>query len=432
MFFVLKHVKYGQFNKTINGIANEFINFPHCQFISCLAFRIHSLLTVRCVRFRSSISCFQTPHHFPTFSFGTTALTMPRSTRSTLKALAIRLLLATALFISPSLYLQIYPELWKSNLHTVALQPSLTPLETFSVIGLSHVSKPKPQPVALCITGHLRSFLQRSIRLSIHRHIIHPLQDTGFAPHVFFHVGLDDAPRTGRARAQRSTWSALSAMREFHPVRISYFSNARLPGPKRLKCKTARPVFKSFPPALLRTEECLDLVAAHEKQKGMRYQWVYKTRPDVAFGSNVSTPVSLRLNTLYMNQHIPGASVHAHPWLREQFGSNASVLSAPVADHVLIAGRETAEIAFRAKDAFRDCRLYQLPSGTLNSEVGVTFWLVINKVRYETMPWFWMLVRDIEGPECHRVQWIRNQPGRHGPNLTEKCLVYKDTGQLPE
>lgn len=159
---------------------------------------------------------------------------------------------------------------------------------------------------------------------------------------------------------------------------------------------------------------------------------MYKTRPDVAFGHDISTPDALRDDTLYVNMHMPGASAHAHPWLREEYARNASVLNAPVGDHVLAAARKVAGVALRADRAFEECGLYGLPKGTINSEVGMTYWLVRNKLRYRALTWFWMLVRDETGPECFRVKWIREHGKEHDEGMMKSCLEYAKTDRIPE
>lgn len=158
---------------------------------------------------------------------------------------------------------------------------------------------------------------------------------------------------------------------------------------------------------------------------------MYKTRPDIAFGAPVSMPHQLRRDTLYVNMHLPGTSTHAHPWLRRAYAVNASVLNAPVGDHVLVAARDVAEIAFTAERAFHGCGLYTMPKGTVNSEVGLTYWLVRNRVRYRAMPWFWMLVRDETGPECFRVKWIRDGTTEGEDERMRRCLEYAETDQIP-
>lgn len=354
---------------------------------------------------------------------------IPRSTR-TLKPLVIRISVTTVLFIGPSLYLQFSPELWKSTLQTSASHSAARFDIHLRVTGFSHASHSPQVRIAVCITGQLRSFSQLSLRQSIKRHLLAPLRDTDALVHVFFHVGHSSPHGARLLRVRHASKLAELALQEFQPVRISYFSEAALPGPGRKVCSnTTRTMSKTYPPALLRAEQCLDLIAHHEKKNAKAYDWIYKTRPDVAFGSNISVPSSLRNDTLYMNQHNPGTSVHAHTWLRERFGAQSSLIHEPVGDHIFAASREVANVAFRAKNAFRECELYTLPHGTLNSEVGLTYWLSRTQVRYKPLPWFWMLVRE-DGPECQRVQWIRNKTGLPYPSVLQTCLRYKETGKL--
>lgn len=358
----------------------------------------------------------------------------------------LRFLFLATLFLLPPLYLRLDSGAWKARLRAAANRPSaLASAQALVVSGLSlpraalvgtglGLDDKNATKVALCFTGHLRSFARQSVRDSIRRHVIRPLRASGADVDVFFHVGMVSISKGGKRLSRRRARKAQAAMEEFLPTRVSFFDNrpTRVPWPRGTKCNAKRKPMKYYPPALLRGYECLLEVERHERETGVKYGWVYKTRPDVAFGADLSTPGELRDDTLYMNMHTPGTSTHAHRWLRERYKEKARVLNAPVGDHVLIAARKVADIALRALHAFRECDLYHMPNGTLNSEVGLTYWLVRNSVRHRAMDWFWMLVRDEEGPECFRVRWIRNATHQHDMSLTSRCIQYKQTDRIPE
>lgn len=370
----------------------------------------------------------------------------PRLLR-TITSIMLRSFFLATLFLLPPLYLRTNSSAWKGHLRAAADRPSALASAQALVVsgfslqraalvetGLQLDNDNNNTRVALCIAGHLRSFARQSVRDSIRRHVIRPLRASGADVDVFFHVGRGSVGKGGKRALRRRERKAKAAMEEFLPTRVSFFDNRPTPvsWPPGTKCNTKRKIMKHHPPALLRGYECLLDVERHEQETGVKYGWVYKTRPDVAFGSDLSTPGELRDDTLYVNMHMPGTSTHAHRWLREQFKRKAMVLNAPIGDHVLVAARKVADVALRAVDAFRECHLYHMPNGTLNSEVGLTYWLVRNSVKYRAVDWFWMLVRDEEGPECFRVKWIRNATHHDDMLLTRRCLEYKQTDRIPE
>lgn len=100
----------------------------------------------------------------------------------------------------------------------------------------------------------------------------------------------------------------------------------------------------------------------------------------------------------------------------------------PVGDHILVAARGVADVALSAVLAFEDCGLYELPEGTLNCEVGLTYWLAKWGVRYSTKGWFWMLVRQ-NGVDCFRVRWIAER-NKERLQMIRRCLQFNESGEL--
>lgn len=100
----------------------------------------------------------------------------------------------------------------------------------------------------------------------------------------------------------------------------------------------------------------------------------------------------------------------------------------PVGDHILVASREVAEIGLSAVFAFADCGLYKLPEGTLNCEVGLTYWLAKWGLRYRTKSWFWILVRE-GGFDCFRVKWIARR-AEESVELMRWCLRFNASGKF--
>lgn len=350
----------------------------------------------------------------------------PASNRGVTTAFIRKFSLAIFLVLPPCLFIHENEHIWISR---VSASKRLYSSKNAALLvkGFSAFSPRPSKKIALCITGHLRSFHKPSVYMSIKRNVVDTLENSGWSVDVFFHVGRRDIPRTGIKPA--ISFSPRLTLNLFKPVRVSFYD--RHDECRKHACKNRRQNM-TCPHGLLRTQQCMSLVENYEKRKGIRYSWVYKTRPDVAFGSRISTPDLLDKDYLYTNQHIPGASTHAHSWLRQKFEQNASVLGPPVGDQILVASREVAEVAFRAAAAYSICDLYDLPTGTLNSEVALTFWLVKNRVRYKTQPWFWLLVRDLEGPECERIRHIRGVDQLGVQKLMDRCTSYEQSGKLSE
>lgn len=247
---------------------------------------------------------------------------------------------------------------------------------------------------------------------------------------VFFHVGLHDVPKKGTARSGKNlTFSnTRTLLAEFSPVHVSWY------GKTVTECKQSTCESKNrslCPHALLRLEQCLDDVEKVEGRIGKQYDWIYRSRPDIAFGSDISSPLSLHPKVVYTNQHIAGTSVHAHPWIRNTFPKYKRLVRSPIGDQIVVAHRQIAETAFRAVHGSFDCQLMdRMDRGTLNSEVILTYWLVKHGIAYDTLPWFWMLVREKTGPECHRVEWIRKNH-TIDLDLVNRCLAFRQSGKIP-
>lgn len=291
-------------------------------------------------------------------------------------------------------------------------------------------SKRSSLRIAVCLAGHLRTFTNNTVRQSIKFHLVQPLQKTGAHVDVFFHVGLHDVPKAGTSKSEKNLTflSARTFLEEFFPIHVSWYGKI-ITDCKQTKCRSKNGSI--CPHALVRLEQCLVDIKKVERRTGKRYDWIYRSRPDVAFGYDISVPESLHPKVVYTNQHIPGTSVHAHPWIRNTFPKHKALVRTPIGDQVVVAERQVAEIAFRAVHGTFDCQLMnRMNKGTINSEVILTYWLVKHGIAYETRPWFWMLVREKTGPECHRVEWIRRNRTRDS-DLVNRCLSFRQSGIIP-
>jgi hypothetical protein len=164
--------------------------------------------------------------------------------------------------------------------------------------------------VAVCITGNTRSFYLASVHESIARNLIAPLRAEGGVVDVFFHVALADRPRHQTKTAKSMKRMTLAAMKSFKPVSITSFNRTLQKVSEQANCPPgAAQAASSYPYALLRASQCMDQVARHEHTLQRKYDWIVKTRPDIALGDPI-TILNFRNDTIQMNQHTPGTQQH--------------------------------------------------------------------------------------------------------------------------
>lgn len=288
--------------------------------------------------------------------------------------------------------------------------------------------------VAVCIVGHARSFYRPSVHNSIARNLLQPIAGNSTTLEVFFHIGLRDIAKVSNATALTSRSETREAAEAMKPVVLSLYDDPilQLNMTQHNSCsggmEHARRV---YPPALLRASQCMALVRDFETKNNFRYDWIVKTRPDIAIGDPVTPLSKLRPDRIYINEHIPGTSTPAFQTIRELYPRNAAkLLGKPFADHIAMVPREYADVFFSSHLAAGECLTQIQKSRLVNAETIMGMWLIQNGVRYETMPWFWILVRDKQGPECSRVQWIGRSTNETA-EFSERCLVYNETGIIP-
>jgi hypothetical protein len=295
-------------------------------------------------------------------------------------------------------------------------------------------SAPKVGRVAVCIVGHARSFHQPTVHESIARNLIDPIRRGASAVDVFFHVAMADVPRANTRAAVPAEQETNGAIEGMHPVVVSRYSGAGRA--MNFSGVAACPAGRSYAcdfyhPALLRASECMEKIELYEREHGVRYEWIVKTRPDVAFGDPVALMSALPTDRVLMNEHIPGASTPAFPTIREMYPTAAAdLLHKPFADHVAIVPRHMAGVFFSSHLASFECMTPVQRGRLVNAEALMGLWLIRHSVRYDTAPWFWMLVRDRGGPECKRMEWIGRATNQTGA-FTQRCKAYDATGVIP-
>jgi hypothetical protein len=287
--------------------------------------------------------------------------------------------------------------------------------------------------IALCIVGHARSFHQPSVRESIYRNLIQSLSANSSSLEVIFHIGLHDVARVPGMAATDSEKETISAAEAMKPIVISVYEGSPhlLNQSLHAVCSEGSDYASNeYPPSLLRASQCMTLVKARERQLGTKYDWIVKTRPDVAFGDPVSIS-HLPSDRVYINEHIPGTSTPAFDTIRELYPNNAAkYLAKPFADHIAAVPRDLADTFFLSHLAAGECLTPLQRQRLVNPETIMGMWLMRSGVRYQTLPWLWILVRDKQGPECSRVQWVGRFTGQTA-DFTRRCNEYAKTGTIP-
>lgn len=309
-------------------------------------------------------------------------------------------------------------------LHSISQRPpTLSKPLVFAGKSTSDAGDLSKAAVALCIAGQMRTFRSSPVQLSILFHVLQPLRDAGHYVHVFFHVASDDI-----IPADLTISRSTNIFMSFAPASVTTF-------PVTTRCPVKSCPIKrdtACPHTLLRADECMSQVRAHELVNNVTFSWIYRTRPDIVFATNITLPSQLSDDlTVYTNMHSPYTNIYSHPWLRKTFPYSQNLLHAPVGDLIHIAPRRLASVVFSASKAFQDCHLFSMPNGTITPEVALSYWFARHAVSYRPMPWLWMLVRRFSGPECGNIPFIRTENTSLDYRYMQTCLSYKRTGVLP-
>lgn len=273
--------------------------------------------------------------------------------------------------------------------------------------------------VAVCFGGNARTFRLNFTHQQIWKHIIDPLR-RAHETDIFFVISLDDPPRGKLPVAPHDPNGTLSAVAKFEPKVIHVLDKRTDQLPvhriRRIYRNHQPPIDVMQPPTscialgsnrsirvahtLLRARQCLDLITAHEARVGVKYDWVYRLRPDVVLLQDILLPRYLRRDTYYSNQGRTNVTAELGSWWASNHGYESN--DGAVADQVAIMSRKVATVALRAFDASDDCQIYTAPFLPLPEEV-LRFWLLKKGILYRALPFDWAIVRERMGLECSRL-----------------------------
>lgn len=277
---------------------------------------------------------------------------------------------------------------------------------------------PRRERIAVCFGGNARTFRLNFTHEQILKHVIAPLKKD-YRTDVFFVISLDDPPRGKLPVARRDPPGTMSAIAKFGPTAVRLLDTGNdelvLNRIRRIYRNHQPPIDIMLPPSscafasnesirvahtLLRARQCLDLISDHETRAGMKYDWVYRLRPDVVLLQDVLFPKFLNRDTYYSNQGRTNVTAALGGWWASKHGHERN--GGAVADQVAIMSRQVAAVALRAFDASDDCRFYSAPFLLLPEEV-LRFWLLEKGIRYRALPFDWAIVREKLGLECFRL-----------------------------
>jgi hypothetical protein len=144
--------------------------------------------------------------------------------------------------------------------------------------------------VAVCISGHARSLVERRVYEGIKHNLVDPLGGTGGAD-VFMYLELSES-RTEESRNRiNAGWdsgptsynateeSLEEALAILQPVAIRYHERSLT---RWTSFSCAYPSNHSRP-QLEKMNSCFQLVLDHEVSRGWAYKWVARSRPDLGW-----------------------------------------------------------------------------------------------------------------------------------------------------
>ena len=197
--------------------------------------------------------------------------------------------------------------------------------------------------VAICFSGHVRSFMHAHVRERTRERLVKQLNCE--TVDVFFYLALEEP----RGLAIRRAWdnfnrpstvtpdAVRAAALEFNPTAVVLHHDDTRHTPQ--DCRDGRALPDAFF-QLYKTAACFGLIesaeavqsAYHSPTNNMRYDWVVRARPDLAWAAPITSINAFQNDRVYL----PG-----HFW--------------PIGDMFALVPRHLARIYFRAVDSFYNC-----------------------------------------------------------------------------
>lgn len=218
-----------------------------------------------------------------------------------------------------------------------------TKLRWLAFLGFKMLPDTVSCRVAICFSGHARSFMHAHVRERTKERLVESLECK--TVDVFFYLAIEESIRSATrrewdtfARPPAFTVEAVrTAMLEFNPIAIVLHQGEARIIPNGCSEDSAPSVAFS---QHYKTAACFGLVEASERKKNERlplarhsyYDWIVRARPDLAWVVPIVPIGYFRSDRVYL----PG-----HFW--------------PIGDMFALVPRHLANLFFRAIDTFYDC-----------------------------------------------------------------------------
>lgn len=292
--------------------------------------------------------------------------------------------------------------------------------------------------MAVCIVGTVRTFHYKSVHTNILNNIIKPLRSK-HETDIFFIISMNDDVGSIANSVKAEEKLTRKAILKFNPTKIIEYDSLDLHNDDQLFnrsryiaklgltpvmmqsphwCKNDPIKTLDFSHTLLRTKQCLHVVKEYETEKSISYQWLYRTRPDLAISKTITTPDMMDENTLYTTTS-PWNEPFEKWW--PSWKQTNEIGNGPIGDQLFASSRAVAEIAFRAFDIIDDCEVYEMPSA--NVESSLRLWLVKHSITYKLTSWIFMIVRGDAQPICQAIE-VYDIPGTTPQDRKSWCLKF--------
>lgn len=295
----------------------------------------------------------------------------------------------------------------------------------------------RPRGVAVCIAGNARTFHYNFTHESLLHLVVDRLREN-YETDVLFILRTDDQPTATRLASEENFVGTRLAVRKFAPSVVKWITDKNelqleesryVPMGLTLFERIRPPFFCSsdchpmrFPHTLFRSRQCAHEIQRQEKLRAAPYAWIYRLRPDVVFPDGLPLPRDLESNIVYTNQGRPRVTEATGYRWRLNHWFSTPVADGPVADVVNFGARRVVMEALSAYDAVNHCDVFESEI-TNGPESLLRFWLLEQRIKWEAVPFDWIIIRGQSGPECERLEY-QNGTGADPIRSMNRCVQF--------
>lgn len=296
---------------------------------------------------------------------------------------------------------------------------------------------PQPHGVAVCVAGNARTFHYNFTHESLLHSVIDRLRES-HETDVFFILRTDDQPTAGRLASEENREGTQQAVRKFGPTIVRWIADEdelqreepRYVPPGLTLYERIRPPFECdsdchpmrFPHTLFRSRQCAFEIKRREKLRGAQFAWIYRLRPDVILPDGLPMPGNLEPDVVYSNQGRSRVTESTGYRWRLSHRFSTPVSDGPIADTINFGARRVVMEALSAYNAVNHCDVFRSEI-TTGPEGLLRFWLLEQRVKWEAIPFDWIIIRGQSGPECERLEY-QNGTGADPIRSMERCIRF--------